>query len=83
MIFHGVYLLHCVTEPDCIDAVVAFGVVLLAFKWLLRGVIFGVVLKHFSLFGRVPGDMQHACIFRTGRCIARMTCIAFLALASA
>ena len=44
--------------------------------------LFGLVLKNFALFGRVPGAMKHACLFCTGMNIAWMACIYFLALAS-
>ena len=79
---HGVYLLCCVVELDGTDTLVASGVGLLVFKWSLHVLLFGVVFKNFVLFGRVPGAMQHACIFCTGRSIARMACIVFIALAS-
>ena len=83
MIFHDVYLLSCVAELDRLGALVDSGAGFLAFKWSLRNVLLGVVLKHFALFERVPGAMQHACLFRTGQRISRMAYITFLALASA
>ena len=64
MIFHGVDLLHCVVELDGFGALVAAaGTGLIVFEWPLHSVLFGVVLKQFSLFGRVPGTMHQACLF--------------------
>ena len=83
MRFHGVNLLRHVVGLDGIGALVAVGEGLLVFKWLLHNLFFGVALKNFALFRRVPGAMQHVCLFRTGRRIACMACIVFLALASA
>ena len=57
MIFNDVNLLRCVIELDGLVALVAAGAVFLLFKWLLRNMIFGILLKHFSLFGKVPGAM--------------------------
>ena len=44
---------------------------------------FGLVPKHFALFGRGPKDMHNACLFFTVRNISWMACIVYLALASA
>ena len=83
MIFNGVDLLRRVVKPGSLGALVADGSGFLVFKWALRTVIFGVDLKHFALFGRVPGAMQHACLFCTGWCIAWMAYIIFLVISSA
>ena len=83
MRFHGVNLLRRVVELDGLGALVAAGAFFLVFKILLHDVLIGVVLNYFALFVRVPRAMQHAYIFRTGCSIARMSCIVFLALASA
>ena len=82
MIFHGVNLLHSTVKLDGLGALVDSRAGLLVFKWSLHDVLFGVVLKKFSLLGRVPRSMQHVCLFCTGRRIARMACIMFLALTS-
>ena len=48
----------------------------------LRDLILGIFLEYFTLFYRVSGNM-HEAYFVTGRLIARMAGIIFLALASA
>ena len=83
MSFHGVYLLRRAVKLDGLGVLVASGAGFLVFKWAMCVVLFGLVLKRFALFGRVPGAMQHTCIFCVGRRIVQMACIAFLALASA
>ena len=55
---------------------------LVVFEWTLCGMLFCVVLKHFELFQRVPGDMHQSCIFRTSRLIYWMACMLSLALSS-
>ena len=55
---------------------------LIVFEWLLRGVIFGVVLKHFTLLQILPGPCTKH-FFCTGRIIDRMACMISLALAIA
>ena len=48
----------------------------------MSNVMFGEVLQKLALFRRVPGAMQHSCIFCTSRRIAWMSCIISLALTS-
>ena len=84
MRFHGINLLHHNIKLGGHNMlVVSDGAGFLVFKWPLRGKRFGVLLKHFALFGRVPGSMQYACIFCTGRRIARVAYIISLEFASA
>ena len=54
MIFIGVDLSRRVVKLGGLGALVANGAGFLVFKWALHTVIFGVDLKHFALFGRVP-----------------------------
>ena len=61
---------------------VASGAGFFLFVWPLHSAFLGVTLEYFTLFHRVPGDMNQACFF-TGRPIARMACKIFLALARA
>ena len=83
MSFHGVYLLRRAVKLDGLGVLVASGAGLFVFKWAMCVVLFGLVLNHFALLGRVPGAMQHTYLFCVGRHIVQMSCIAFLALASA
>ena len=84
MIFHDINLLHHAVELDCLSAfIISTGLGFLVFKWLLRGVLFGVFLKHFLLFVRVNKDIQHKCIFCTSERIARVACIFSLTLSRA
>ena len=83
MRFHGVDLFHTIVEIDGLGVLVASRASLLVFEWVLPAVLFGLVLKHSTLFGRVPRAMQYACLFRTGRRIACMDCIFFLVFVSA
>ena len=83
MRFHGVDLLRRVVVLDGLGALVAAGAGFLFFKWALRDVLFVLFLNHFALFVSVPGSMKYASLFHTGRRIAQIACIDFLALSSA
>ena len=80
---HGVDLLYCVFELYGFSTLVATGAGLFVLVWMLRGALLGVFFKDSTLFRGVPGSMQQACIFRTGRIITRMACIVSLALSVA
>ena len=84
MRFPGINILRRSVELDSLSAlVVAAGEVFPVFKRPLHGVLFGLVLKHFALFRRVPSKMQEAYIFCTGRSISQIACMVSLALTSA
>ena len=83
MILHGVNLLCRAVKLDGLGTlVIDSGAGLLVLVRMLRRALLGIFIKEFSLFQRVPGAMQHACIFRTGQRINWMSCIVSLALVS-
>ena len=83
MRFHDVHIFYGSPKLDVFFALVADGADFLLFKLSLRYVLLGLFLGKFELFGRVPGAMQHTCLFCTGRRIARMACITSIVISSA
>ena len=83
IIYHGVELLGVVVELDGFATLgIAAGACFYRFIGLLRGVLFRVDFKYFTLFWRVSGAMQHACLFCSGGSTTWMACIFCLTLAS-
>ena len=69
---HVVNLFCCAVKLDGITKFLIYARVGLYFiVWLMCGVLDGLLLLYFSLFRRVPGDMQQAC-FSSSWLIARM-----------
>ena len=83
MRFHGVNLLCRVAKIDGLRVLVVSGAGSLVLVWMLRVALLGVFFKYFTLFQRLPGAMQHACIFSNDWRITWMACIVYLALARA
>ena len=83
MRFHGVNLLLHVVKLDGFGVLVAVGAGLIVLVCMLHRAFLGVLFQDFTLFRRVPGTMQQACIFCTSRHITQMSCIISLVLFSA
>ena len=83
MRYHGVHFLHLPAELDGLTMLaVASRVGLFLFVGVLYGILFGIFLKYFAFFSRVPGAM-HQARFCTGRPISQMDSMIFHVLASA
>ena len=79
---HGVQLLRLTVEIEGLSTLFVASVAgFLVFEWLLRGMPFGVVLKHFLIFQRVLGAKKQA-FFGTVWPIDWMVCMIFPKLSS-
>ena len=82
MIFHGVDHLSRVVELNGLGTLVDAGSGFIVLVLMLCGVLLGVLFKYFTLFRRVPGTMQEACLFQTVWRITRLSYIVSIANSS-
>ena len=81
---HDVGLLEAAVKLDRITtACFAAGAGFIIFMWPLRGILFGVSLRYFTLLRGVSGVMKQACVIQTSNLLAWRDHFFCLALAIA